>query len=314
MALYMGIDVGGTTVKGIILNEHGKLLAKSYVTTVAGKGLAGCIDMLAEVLVQNAGTVFSQIKGVGVGCPGLIDSENGVVVFAGNLNLKNYPLKKLLEEKLKVPVKVCNDANAAALGEAKFGAGKGYDDSVLVTLGTGVGAGVVIGGKLFEGNKSAGTEIGHMVIERGGDKCTCGRRGCFEVYCSARALTARTKWAMEEDTSSEMWKTYGLSTADGRTPFEYMDADRTAAQVVDWYLKHLATGLVNIANIFRPQVIMIGGGVSAQGSRLTVPLQKLVDAELFGGTEYAPVKIACATLESDAGSYGAAALNFEVKK
>jgi len=313
MALYMGIDAGGTTVKGIILNDGGKLLAKGHVTTVEGEGLAGCIDMLCEQLVQSAGGVFSQIKCVGVGCPGLIDSENGTVIFAGNLNLKNYPLKKLLQEKIGVPVKVCNDANAAALGEAKFGAGKGYDDSVLVTLGTGVGAGVVIGGKLFEGYKSAGTEIGHMVIERGGNKCTCGRRGCFEVYCSARALTNRTKWAMEEDTSSDMWKTYGLDTADGRTPFEYMDGDRTAAQVVDWYLKHLATGLVNIANIFRPQEIMIGGGVSAQGSRITLPLQKLVDAELFGGVDYAPVKIACATLGGDAGAYGAAALGFEVK-
>lgn len=312
MALYVGIDVGGTTVKGIILNDKGKLLAKGHVTTVIGEGLAGCIEMLCEQLVQNAGGLFSQVKCAGVGCPGMIDSENGTVVFSGNLKLKNYPLKKLLEEKLKVSVKVCNDANAAALGEAKFGAGKGYEDSVLVTLGTGVGAGVVIGGKLFEGFKSAGTEIGHMVIERGGDKCTCGRRGCFEVYCSARALTNRTKWAMEEDTSSDMWKTYGLDTADGRTPFEYMDCDRTAAQVVDWYLKHLATGLVNIANIFRPQVIMIGGGVSAQGSRLTIPLQKLVDAEIFGGTEYAPVQIACATLGSDAGAYGAAALGLEV--
>ncbi len=312
MALYMGIDVGGTTVKGIILNENGKPLAKGHASTVCGEGLADCIDGLCEQLVQSAGAVFSQIKCVGVGCPGLINSADGIVVFAGNLNLKNYPLKKRLEEKLGVPVKVCNDANAAALGEAKFGAGKGYEDSVLITLGTGVGAGVVIGGKLFEGYKSAGTEIGHMVIERGGEKCTCGRRGCFEVYCSAKALTARTKWAMEEDTSSEMWRTYGLDTANGRTPFEYMDCDRTAAQVVDWYLKHLATGLVNVANIFRPQVIMIGGGVSAQGSRLTIPLQKLFDAELFGGTDYAPVKITCATLGGDAGAYGAAALGFEV--
>ncbi|MDE5729245.1 MAG: ROK family protein [Clostridia bacterium] len=312
MALYLGIDVGGTTVKGIILNDNGKLLTKGHVTTAIGEGLAGCIEMLCEQLVQNAGGLFSQVKCVGVGCPGIIDSENGTVVFAGNLKLKNYPLKKLLEEKLGVTVKVCNDANAAALGEAKYGAGKGFSDSVLVTLGTGVGAGVVIGGKLFEGFKSAGTEIGHMVIERGGDRCTCGRRGCFEVYCSARALTNRTKWAMEEDTSSDMWKTYGLDTADGRTPFEYMDGDRTARLVVDWYLKYLATGLANIANIFRPQVIMIGGGVSAQGSRLTVPLQKLMDAELFGGTDYAPVQIACATLGSDAGAYGAAALGFEV--
>lgn len=309
MSLYLGLDVGGTYVKGIILDENGVAVCEDNTPTVCGKGLADCIAELAEKLVLKAGAVFSKISGIGVCCPGMIDSESGTVVFAGNLNLKNYPLKKLLSEKFGMPVKVCNDANAAALGEAKFGAGKGYTDSILVTLGTGVGGGIIIGGKLFEGNKSAGAEIGHMVIERGGDKCTCGRRGCFEAYCSATALTAKTKFAMEEDTSSEMWRAYTHDTADGRTAFEFMDCDRTAKKVVDRYLKYLACGLVNLANIFRPQIIMLGGGVAAQGSRLTVPLQALVDEELFGGAEYAPVKIACATLGNRAGAYGAAALN-----
>lgn len=309
MALYMGIDVGGTAVKGIIIDENGRAVAENSVATATGNALAGCIETLADRLVAATGTVFSKIAGIGVCCPGMIDSGTGTVIFAGNLNLENYPLKKLLEEKFQREVAVCNDANAAALGEAKFGAGKGFSDSVLITLGTGVGGGIVIGGKLFEGNKSAGAEIGHMVIERGGHKCTCGRRGCFEVYCSARALTEKTKQAMEDDTSSEMWKTYSYDTADGRTAFEYMDCDRAARQVADWYLKYLACGVANIANIFRPQIIMIGGGVAAQGTRITAPLQRLVDGELFGGTEYAPVKIVCAALGVKAGAYGAAALN-----
>ena len=182
---------------------------------------------------------------------------------------------------------------------------------MLITLGTGVGGGIVIGGKLFEGYKSAGAEIGHMVIEHGGAKCTCGRRGCFEAYCSARALTARTKWAMEEDTSSAMWNTYTHDSADGRTAFEYMDTDRTAKQVVGWYLKYLNCGIANIANIFRPQVIMIGGGVAAQGSRLSVPLQEMLNKEIFAGTDYAPVKVECATLGNKAGAFGAAALNIK---
>ena len=308
--LYMGIDVGGTTVKGLIIDEKGKIVCEGNVVTRVGTELSGCIEELADVLVQKAGKTYSQISGIGVCCPGIVD-KNGSVVFAGNLKLKNYPLKELLTKSLKVPVKVLNDANAAALGEAKFGAGKGYKDSVMITLGTGVGGGVVIGGKLFEGNKGAGAELGHMVIERGGISCTCGRRGCFEVYCSARALTAKTKSAMEEDTSSEMWKTYTLTTADGRTAFEYMDCDRTARLVVNWYLKYLACGLANIANIFRPEVILIGGGVAAQGSRLTIPLQKLLDEEIFGGTDYAPVKVECASLGNRAGGYGAAAAVME---
>lgn len=308
MKLYLGIDVGGTTVKGVVLTENGKAVCSGDIQTLYGERLAECIEELAERLVLNSGAVFSDIAGMGVGCPGIIDSEHGKVVFAANLRLNDYPLAKMLSDKLGVPVKLCNDANAAALGEAKFGAGKGYTDSVLITLGTGVGGGIVIGGKMFEGFKSAGAEIGHMVIERDGLKCSCGRRGCFEAYCSARALTNKTRYEMEEDVSSEMWKTYTHDTADGRTAFEYMDTDRTARRIADWYISHLACGVTNIANIFRPQVVMLGGGVAAQGTRLTAPLQKLVDKELFGGTDYAPVKIECATLGNKAGAYGAAAL------
>ena len=309
MKLYMGLDVGGTFIKGLIIDETGKTVIEGDVPTVGGEGLAESIETLADRLVLGANKVFSSLSGVGVCCPGLIDTRSGNVIFAGNLNLKDYPLGKILKDKFGVPVKICNDANAAALGEAKFGAGRNYRDSVLVTLGTGVGGGVVIDGKLFEGNKSAGVEIGHMVIERGGKKCTCGRRGCFEVYCSARALTDKTKVEMEEDTSSDMWKNYTYDTADARTAFEHMDVDRTAQKVVDWYLERLACGLINLANIFRPQVIMLGGGVSAQGSRLTAPLQKILNDELFGGTGYAPVEVKCASLGNKAGSMGAAALN-----
>ena len=308
MKLYMGLDIGGTFIKGIITDEKGQTVIEGDIPTVCGEGLAESIEALADKLVLGANKVFSSLSGIGVCCPGLIDTQSGTVIFAGNLNLKNYPLGQILKEKFGVPVKVCNDANAAALGEAKFGAGKNYTDSLFVTLGTGVGGGIVIGGKLFEGNKSAGAEIGHMVIERGGPKCTCGRRGCFEVYCSARALTEKTKAEMEEDTSSAMWKNYNFDTADARTAFEYMDTDRTAKRVVDWYLERLACGLINLANIFRPQVIMLGGGVSAQGSRLTAPLQKILDGELFGGTSYAPVEVKCASLGNKAGALGAAAL------
>lgn len=309
MKLYMGLDVGGTFIKGLITDEKGQTVIEGDIHTVCGEGLAESIETLADRLVLGANKVYSSLSGIGVCCPGLIDTQSGKVIFAGNLNLKDYPLGQILKEKFGVPVKVCNDANAAALGEAKFGAGKSYSDSVFVTLGTGVGGGIVIGGKLFEGNKSAGAEIGHMVIERGGPKCTCGRRGCFEVYCSARALTEKTKAEMEEDTSSDMWKNYSYETADARTAFEHMDADRTAKKVVDWYIERLACGLINLANIFRPQVIMLGGGVSAQGTRLTTPLRKILDSELFGGTAYAPVEVKCASLGNRAGALGAAALN-----
>ena len=308
MSLYIGIDVGGTSIKGILIDENGKLYGEDSVPTL-GVDVADGVVAICNRFISKAGE--NKVKGVGIGCPGVIDAENGVVVLAGNLRLKNYPLVKKVHEKLNLPVKVTNDANAAALGEAKYGAGKNYKNSILITLGTGVGSGIVIDGKLFEGNKSAGAEIGHMVIEHGGNRCTCGRRGCFEAYSSATALIKRTKWAMEENPGSKMWQSCTSEKASGETAFLYADSDIAASEVVEWYIKYLACGLINIANIFRPQVIMLGGGVSGQRERLTAPLQNILDRELFA-SDYAPVKITTATLGSAAGAYGAAALVAEV--
>ena len=305
---YLGIDVGGMSVKAIILDSEKRPLGEDCAPTPSGgDALCDVIAQLANALMAKCGARKEEVV-VGMGCPGVIDSKRGVLVFSGNLRLKNFPLAKGVEERIGIPVKVTNDANAAALGEAVFGAGKNYKDSILVTLGTGVGGGIIIGGKLFEGNHSAGAEIGHMVIERHGDHCTCGRRGCFEAYCSATALIRRTKLQMEENPGSAMWSKYTADTATGMTAFEFCDKDIAAKEVVDWYMMYLACGLTSLANIFRPEVIMLGGGVSEQGGQLTVPLQKLVDAELFGGTEYAPVKIVKADLGGKAGVYGAAAL------
>lgn len=307
---YVGIDIGGMTIKGIVLDGEGKALVEDVAVTGSENGGDFMCDIIGEL-------VFSMLKKcggtkeeayVGVGCPGVIDSEHGVLVFSGNLNLRDYPLAKKIEDRIGIPVKVTNDANAAALGEAKFGAGKNYKSSILVTLGTGVGGGIIIDGKLFEGYKSAGAEIGHMVIERHGDVCTCGRRGCFEAYCSATALVRRTRRQMEDNPRSAMWTKYTSDTANGKTAFDFYHIDIDAKEVVDWYTKYLACGLANLANIFRPEVIMLGGGVSEQGDNLIVPVQTYVDKELFGGTAYAPVKIVKASLGSKAGAYGAAAL------
>lgn len=310
MKTYVGIDIGGMTVKGILMDINGNVLAEGNVETesaAGGKHMCENIARLVNALFSKCSADRSLAQ-AGVGCPGLIDSQNGIVKFAGNLGLKDFPLEKTLEELIKMPVKITNDANAAALGEAKFGAGREYSSSILVTLGTGVGGGIIIDGKLFEGNKSAGTEIGHMVIERMGKHCSCGRRGCFEVYCSATALVKKTKEVMEDNPGSEMWKTYTSDTATGKTAFDYCETDYAAKEVVDWYEKNLACGLANLANIFRPEIIMLGGGVSEQGERLTAPVQKYMDKELFAGTDYAPVKVVKASLGSKAGAYGAAAL------
>lgn len=309
MKYYIGIDVGGMSIKGMRTDADGNVLAEGGVPTDCGNGGKNLVDGIARLCESLMSGASGELAGVGVGCPGVIESATGKIVFAGNLNLKDFPLGEQLAKRLNTDVKVTNDANAAALGEARFGAGREYKNSILVTLGTGVGGGIIIDGKLFEGNCSAGAEIGHMVIERFGDRCTCGRRGCFEVYSSATALMRRTKWAMEENPVSDMWLSYTSENCTGKTAFEYAESDHTAKEVVDWYVNYLACGLINLANIFRPEVIMLGGGVSAQGENLTKPLQAIMDKELFGGGSHAPVKILTASLGNKAGALGAAALN-----
>jgi glucokinase len=305
---YLGIDIGGTTIKGLCVNADGEIFAESAVDTESHLGGEVICDNIVKLSDELTKKVKGELLGIGIGCPGMIESASGTIVFAGNLHLNNFPLGETLAKRLNVPIKITNDANAAALGEAKFGAGAKYFDSVFVTLGTGVGGGIIIGGKLFEGGSSAGAEIGHMVIAHGGNPCTCGRCGCFEAYSSATALIDKTRKAMLADRTSKMWRTYNLQTVSGKTAFDYEEDDETAKQVVEWYINYLACGLINIANIFRPQVIMLGGGVSAQGENLTRPLQKIMDSQVFGGNNYASVKVVTATLGNRAGALGAAAL------
>ncbi len=306
MKTYIGFDIGGTFVKGGVVEENGRLLAFDSIPTDT-KNIVSDLAGFANKLIDKAGLTRDKIAGIGMGIPGMIDSENGVVAFAGNLDWKNFAIGYELSAVTGYVVKITNDANAAALGEARFGAGKEYTDSILVTLGTGVGGGIVIDGKLFSGRHSQGGEIGHMVIERGGLKCTCGRRGCFEVYSSATALIRDTRRAMIENVDSEMWQDYTPDTVDGLTAFSHAKTDRTAAKIIENYENNLVCGLVNLANIFRPDVIMLGGGIANQGENLTKPVQKKFDSELFAHGLGVAVPIVKASLGNKAGVMGAAA-------
>ncbi len=298
------------SVKGLAVNADGSVLSESSVKTDLkdGDALAECVAELVNRLISLSGLGVRAFGGVGIGCPGVIDSRNGTVVFAGNLRLKNFPLAKAAEALTGMPVRMTNDANAAALGEVRFGAGKAYDNAVMITLGTGVGGGVIIDGRLFEGYKSAGAELGHMVICEGGRQCTCGRRGCFEAYSSATALMKSTAEAMKKDKNSAMWGKYTPETVTGKTAFEFADTDAAAKAVTDEYVRYLACGLTNVINVFRPRAIILGGGVSEQGERLLKPVREIIEKEIFGGNGYAPVEVVKATLGNKAGAYGAASL------
>ncbi len=309
MKYYAGIDLGGTFIKCGIVDENGRILINGKIPTEGSyETVAQSMGTLALRLAKEANVTLS---GIGVGCPGTINGKTGVVLYSNNLHWNNVPLGKDIEKIADVPVVITNDANAAALGEWAFGAGKTYRDMVLITLGTGVGGGIVLDGKLFEGNKGAGAELGHTVIKMNGEKCTCGRKGCLEAYASAGALVRQAQAYMQKDKDTLLWQLCDgdIEKMDGKRFFDGVAAgDKGAQKVYNKYLEYLTCGLTNFANVFRPEVIVLGGGISAVGKVLTSPLQRRLARQIYGGQKCAPVKIVKATLENDAGILGAAKL------
>ncbi len=311
MKKYIGIDLGGTFIKGGIVTQQGEILLQDKVPTEREKGEGKVTENIANLcksLLARAGLSTADVEGIGMGVPGMIDSAKGEVVYSNNLDWSHFMIADETKKLTGLPVKIANDANVAALGETKFGCGKEYQNTVLITLGTGVGGGIVIDGKLFEGNRSAGAELGHSVIVAGGEQCTCGRKGCLEAYASATALIRDTKRAMQENPSSKMWEIGDIDKVTGKTAFDYKACDESAKAVVDNYIQKLGVGITNVANVFRPQAIMLGGGVCAEGDNLIKPLQAYLDKEIFAGTQGPAVKILVAMLGNSAGLLGAAAL------
>ena len=307
MRYFAGIDLGGTFIKCGIFDETGKIINKDKVVTP--QGYLCTVDKLSDFVKELAARAQVNLTGVGIGAPGVIESETGTVVVSHNLKWKDVPLAKDLSAKLGLPVFLTNDANAAALGENFCGSGKEYSSMVLLTIGTGIGSGIVINGKLFEGYRSAGAELGHETIQFRGKKCACGRRGCFEVYASASALVKQTRQKMRKHSGSALWKICegDLSKVDGRTVFEGMKQnDALAMNIFDTYIGYLAEGIANIINSFRPEAVVLGGGISAEGDTLIHPLKKRVNALILGRGEYAPVEIVAAALGNDAGLCGTA--------
>ena len=311
---YVGIDFGGMSAKAGLFDDKGTMIAKETVKTSREEGYVTTVTKMAQLtrsLAEKCGGM-KNVAAVGVGSPGVIDGAAGVVVRWSNYDWRDKPLGPDLCEMLGKPVFVANDANAAALGEARYGAGRQYSDSVLLTLGTGIGSGIILGGKLFEGFRSAGAEIGHVVLHKDGELCSCGRRGCFERYASASALIRMTQEKMRSVPQSALWK-YAptVEQADGRTVFLALkEGDEAAKSVLDGYVAELGEGITNIVNAFRPQAIILGGGISAEGETLLAPLRKYVYPRIYVSQDYAPLEICCASLGNDAGLYGAAAYAF----
>lgn len=308
---YIGIDLGGTFIKGGIVDDTGRVLVKDQAPTESDKGadtVIANIVALCRELMARAGMTANDITGLGMGVPGMIDAVAGRVVYSNNLGWADLALADALSSALKLPVRIANDANVAALGETKFGAGKQYDNTVMITLGTGVGSGIVVDGHLLEGNHSAGAELGHTVIVAGGEQCTCGRRGCLEAYASATALIRDTKRAMQQHPESKMWELGALDLVTGKTAFDYRACDDTARDVTDSYIEKLGVGIINVANALRPEAIILGGGVCGEGENLLAPLRELLAREIFAGEKGPAVDLVIAECGNGAGLLGAAAL------
>ena len=311
----IGVDLGGTNIAVGLVNDKYELVRKMSTPTGAERGgeeIVADMAKLSRALCEAEGITLDDIVAVGVATPGVANGKTGVVEYANNLNFKMFPLAELLSKELGgKSVKIANDANAAAWGEAVAGAAKGTHDSVMITLGTGVGGGVIIDNKIFTGANCAGAELGHTVLEVDGVPCSCGRLGCWEAYSSATALIRMTREKIEEcraqGRDSLMLSAERVS---GRTACDCMrQGDAAAKEVYDKYIKYLAAGITNMINIFQPQVISLGGGVSNEGQALIDDLLPLVRRDSYGGgiVEDLP-ELRIAQLGNDAGIIGAALL------
>jgi len=284
----IGIDLGGTSFTVGIVDEAYNIIYKVNKPTLAHRSGEEIIKDMAEtcenILKDNAIDKES-IKCIGLGVPGIVDPPNGRVVIASNINMSDTPLRSIMQNYINLPVYMENDANAAALGEHFAGSAQGCKNSVTVTLGTGVGAGIIIDSKVYSGPFFGAGELGHMIIKSDGELCACGRQGHFEAYSSATALIRDTKKAAIENPKSSINEAvFGiLDDITPKTAFDCAQAgDKAAKDVIDNYIYYLSVGLTNIVHIFQPEIIVIGGGISNQGASLIKLIEKTIEPLIYG--------------------------------
>ena len=313
----IGIDVGGTNLKAGLVNEAFEIVDAKKMPLVweAPEKFAGDLCALATALVEKNGISRDQVQYIGMGVPGVVDVNKGTIVKTVNIPIRNMPVAEMIQRSWDIPVYLGNDADCAALGEFYHFANKDIESLILVTLGTGVGTGIILNGKILRGFNGCAGEGGHMVIVSDGEQCTCGRRGCWERYASASGLIRLTRIAMEQNRSSAMWHVAEgrLEQVDGRTAFTAArEGDDAAKEVVDQYLTYLAEGITNLVNLLQPEVVCIGGGVSNEADEaLLFPLQKKVEALRYDKDADRHTLLAKAHLGNDAGIIGAALLGRE---
>lgn len=313
---FLGIDLGGMSIKAGIVDKDGNILIKDSVETGRDRDYKEIIkDMaiLTKELINRQNLSLGEIHSIGIGSPGMPDIKEGSIVYSNNLNFRNVPLRKEMNKYIDLPVFVENDANCAALAEHKVGAAKGSKSSVTITIGTGIGSGVIIDNKIYSGANYAAAEIGHNVIMVDGNDCTCGRKGCWETYASATALIKQTKSAAIDNPESliNIFVDNNIEKIDAKTAFDAMrDGDVIGKFVVEKYVKFLTIGLVNVINTFQPEILVIGGGVSNEREFLLNPIKKLIPQYIYSrySQDVEQTEIRVAEMRNKAGIVGAAML------
>ncbi len=312
----IGVDLGGTNIVVGIINEENRIIAKASRKTNAPRAAEGIFDDIADAIKEAMATAKitkEDVLSVGVGTPGSVNKEDELIEFANNLGFDNVPAYRMLRERTGFEkVYFDNDANCAALGEAVAGCGKGVKSFVMITLGTGVGSGIIVGGKLVTGLNYAAGEMGHTVIKYNGLQCNCGRKGCWEKYSSATALIQQTVDAMRENTDSLMWELVDndVSRVSGRTAFEAARRGDVAARaVVNQYIAYLGCGISNVVNIFQPDMVCVGGGIGNEKENLLVPTRRVLASERYSIHAKKQTELVSAELGNDAGIIGAALLD-----
>ncbi len=312
MRYCIGVDLGGTNIAvGLVDLDSKRILEKKSIKTNAPRSVDSIVaDMrcIALQLCDRVGIKLHKVEWIGIATPGVV--KNGVVISAPNLGWKDAELGKIMGELTGRPTFVANDANCAAYAEAVWGCGVGEPSLVAITLGTGVGGGIVIDGKIWEGINGFAAEIGHMVVEADGRQCACGKRGCLEAFCSASALVKEAKRMMQLYPDSMLWELAegDINRMNGVFPFvAQRRGDVAATQVVNDFINYLAIGIANIINVFQPSVVCVGGGISGEGDNLMVPLRQRLKYTSFG-THESRTRVEVAKYRNDAGIIGAALL------
>jgi glucokinase len=311
---YLGLDLGGTNIVAGVVDEDYNILSKKSIPANAGRPVEEVTRNMAEVgkeAVRLAGLQLSDVSSCGTGMPSCINPATNLLVHANNFGWKNVPIYDYLQKQISLPLYISNDANCAAYGEVLAGAAKNHTDAIMLTLGTGVGGGIVMNKKIYSGADTMGAELGHTKLVYNGIRCTCGQYGCLESYCSSTALIRRTKEAVKEHSDSMIMEMAGhdANKIDGKAVFDSAKkGDPLAAEIVDEYIGYLAAGISTFIVIFRPQVIILGGGIAHAGQFLLEPLNKKLFTCTFGAEEIGIPKVIRATLGNDAGLIGAAFL------